>query len=107
MLATAIVHGVHWGESEEGVDFWNCVYLLCFTEWSHKDKVIAQKLGLPDSKPQSLDIIEYALRRRESTRIISGSNRWYRDFFSEFIASAPAYPARRKIMLPTRKETKT
>lgn len=107
MLATAIVHGVHWGESEEGVDFWNCVYLLCFTEWSHKDKVIAQKLGLPDSKPQSLDIIEYALRRRESTRIISGSNRWYRDFFSEFIASAPVYPARRKIMLPTRKETKT
>lgn len=107
-LSTALRYWGLWAPSVEGEHFWLCVYYLALEELSTDQKEAAMLYGLAKVKPGAFYLPEYALFRREqckSKTAKSNDRCWYLEYFSEYAKSTP-YSTGRRIILPTRKETK-
>ena len=106
-LSSALRYCGSWAESMQGDLFWICVYNISLESRTAYDKAWATFHGLPAVKPESFELPEYALARRgqEKPEPARGEKKWYQEYFIEFAKSAP-YRTCRRIVLPTRKETK-
>jgi len=106
-LSSALTYWGSWAVSMQGDLFWMCVHQISLESWTEQDKVWALVYGLPAVKPESFELPEYALARRgqEKPEPARGEKKWYQEYFIEFAKSA-SYRTGRRIVLPTRKETK-
>lgn len=104
-LPVALLHGLNWRESPYRADFWSCVYLISNKDWNGDARFRAINLGLPSSKPESFDMMEYALLSVQGRPCEGLTRDWYKPFLKDF-ASSRSYPQpRRRIILPTKKPT--